>query len=233
MRRKEERSRDAAGQASRSWARDEIGNQHSGAASQSEEIHMGTLAQWERGGLEPQEPRRVLPASPAAGPRRRNAARGEISSAERLRSGGCGRRAQWGPGPPSSPAAAGCQGRAQPQGTQQGSTRGGGGRGAGVQRRAAAGSRAAIWQQHGQGGGCVAPASGPQGAKRGAQRGPAAVQKQDRCGDSLKQFLSGLGSHEARAPTGSPCSDAQCCQRPRAGDLLEAVGCTHPDEVFL
>lgn len=54
--RKLEQSRNTAGQASGSRARDEVGNQHSGAAPWSEEIPRGALARWERGGLEPWEP---------------------------------------------------------------------------------------------------------------------------------------------------------------------------------
>lgn len=188
-------------------------------------------AQRERGGPEPWEPRRVLPASPAAGPRRSNATRGGTSVAEQLHGSGCRRGARQGPG--AQAVLAGCQGRAQPRGTQQSSTRRGGGvgHGAGVRRtpwwRGVQSSHlAAARAGRGLRGSSPWPSRWEAGRGR-RQRGPEARLTWD------PRFLSGPDRLVAQAPPGSPRSDTQRRQRPRAGDLLEAVGSTHPDEVFL
>lgn len=108
----------------------------------------------------------------------------------------------------------------------------------------AAGARAAIWQQHGQGVGCTAPAPTP---VVGSGQRPMPVRS---CCHPEARLMRDSGmAPGCRAPSqavplwpqltrgsgspGSPCSDTQRCQRPRAGDLLEAVGGTHPNEVFL
>lgn len=149
--------------------------------------------------------------SPAVGPGCSNATQGGMNSAEQLRQG-----AQQGPGFPAVPlgAKAGCSTH-----TGRDTGRGAGMQWCGVQSSHLAAARAGRglrgsgpwplrWEARSPARSCCCPGAG-------------------RTWDHLKRFLSGLDSPR------SPCSDTQRRQRPRAGDLLEAVGSTHPDEVFL